>query len=68
MLDDAEQGRAIHPKPPHDNLRARVIEAQRQTLFDLRSQGTIGDDAFHQLEAQLDIAELSATRTDEAFE
>jgi hypothetical protein len=45
-------------------LRALIIEKQRQTLFALRSQGIIGDDAFHQVEAQLDLAELSTARTE----
>jgi len=68
MLEDSKQQNGTHPKSPQDDLRARVIEKQRQTLFALRTEGVIGDDAFHQLEAQLDLAELSATRADEAGE
>ena len=40
-------------------LRAIIIERQRTVLFKLRSEGMIGDDAFHDLEAQLDLAELN---------
>jgi CPA1 family monovalent cation:H+ antiporter len=65
LLDDEEQQGAVHPRSPQDDLRTCIIQKQRETLFALRSQGTIGDDAFHQLEAQLDLAELSATRTDD---
>jgi CPA1 family monovalent cation:H+ antiporter len=43
------------------NLRARVIERQRATLLALRERGIIGDDAFHRIEAQLDLAELSVS-------
>ena len=68
MLDETERRGTIHPRAPQDDLRARVIESQRRTLLALRSQGVIGDDAFHQLEAQLDLAELSATRTGETLE
>jgi CPA1 family monovalent cation:H+ antiporter len=64
MLEDSERQRGLHPKSPQDDLRARIIEKQRQALFALRTDGVIGDDAFHQLEAQLDLAELSATRAD----
>ena len=38
----------------------RAQAAERQTLFDLRARGVIGDDAFHRVEEELDWAELSA--------
>jgi monovalent cation/hydrogen antiporter len=44
---------------PLPNLRALVIERQRSTLITLRTDGVIGDDAFHIIEAQLDMDELS---------
>jgi CPA1 family monovalent cation:H+ antiporter len=43
----------------HD-LRARLIEKQRQSLFEMRASGEIGDAAFQQIEARLDWAELNA--------
>jgi monovalent cation/hydrogen antiporter len=43
----------------NEQLRARVITEQRRALVDLRDQGTIGDQAFHEVEARLDIAELN---------
>jgi CPA1 family monovalent cation:H+ antiporter len=43
-----------------DSLRARIVVAQRDALLDMRANGEIGDDAFHRIEAQLDVAELSA--------
>jgi CPA1 family monovalent cation:H+ antiporter len=42
-----------------DRLRAAMV-AQRRRLSTLRSSGTIGDDAFHQIEEELDWAELAA--------
>ncbi len=34
--------------------------AERQTLFELRRSGVIGDDAFHRVEEELDWAEVNA--------
>ncbi len=44
----------------YDALRARIVAAQRAALLEMRSKDEIGDDAFHQLEAQLDVAEVNA--------
>jgi monovalent cation/hydrogen antiporter len=44
----------------HDSLRLRAIVAQRRTLLRLREEGTIGDEAFHRLEEEVDWAELDA--------
>jgi Na+/H+ antiporter len=40
--------------------RRRALSAERQTLFDLRARGVIGDDAYHRIEEELDWAELDA--------
>jgi monovalent cation/hydrogen antiporter len=45
---------------PADPLRRRAIGAARRSLLELRQSEEIGDDAFHQLEEELDRAELSA--------
>jgi monovalent cation/hydrogen antiporter len=44
----------------YDSLRARIVAAQRDALLEMRSNDEIGDDAFHQVEAQLDVAEVNA--------
>jgi len=44
----------------YGSLRASIVAAQRDTLIEMRANGDIGDDAFHQVEAQLDVAELNA--------
>jgi monovalent cation/hydrogen antiporter len=43
-------------------VQSRAIAAERRALDLLRSQGDIGDDAFHYLEEELDWAEVHAQR------
>jgi len=45
---------------PADPLRRRAIGAARRAILQLREAEDIGDDAFHQLEEELDRAELNA--------
>ena len=45
---------------PADPMRRRAISAARGALLELRRSEEIGDDAFHQIEEELDRAELSA--------
>jgi monovalent cation/hydrogen antiporter len=39
---------------------SRAVAAERRRLVELRNEGTIGDDAFHRVEEDLDWAELNA--------
>jgi monovalent cation/hydrogen antiporter len=57
--DDPDGGIASSELPA-DPLRRRAILAARHAILDLRQSETIGDDAFHQLEEELDRAELGA--------
>jgi monovalent cation/hydrogen antiporter len=44
-------------------LRAKILAARRDRLLAMRSDGVIGDEAFHRLEEELDFADLAlATR------
>ncbi len=45
--------------PPGELIR-RAVSAERRRLLALRADGTIGDDAFHRVEEELDWAELNA--------
>ena len=45
---------------PASPLRRRAIGAARQALLRMRNLEEIGDDAFHQVEEELDRAELGA--------
>jgi monovalent cation/hydrogen antiporter len=42
------------------SLQARAVAEQRRVLAALRSAGRIGDDAFHLVEEEIDLLELSA--------
>jgi monovalent cation/hydrogen antiporter len=44
----------------YDDLRLRAIKYQRKALERLRGEGTIGDEAYHRLQEELDWAELDA--------
>jgi monovalent cation/hydrogen antiporter len=47
------------PTFPIKALRARAVAARRERLFAMRRDGAIGDDAFHRLEEELDLADLA---------
>ena len=54
-VDEAQGG------TEHDDLRLNAIKRQRDVLEKLRAEGTIGDQAYHTLEEELDWAELAAS-------
>jgi monovalent cation/hydrogen antiporter len=43
-------------------LRAKTVAARRDRLLAMRSDGVIGDEAFHRLEEELDFSELALLR------
>jgi len=55
-----QTGRAARLDTEHNALRRTALAAARKTALDLRQRGTIGDDAFHRLEEELDWLELGA--------
>jgi CPA1 family monovalent cation:H+ antiporter len=50
------------PLTPGDLMR-QAVAAERRRLSALRADGSIGDDAFHRIEEELDWAELNAEMT-----
>jgi monovalent cation/hydrogen antiporter len=58
--DNSPDGGVASGELPADPLRRRAIRAARQSILTLRRSEEIGDDAFHQIEEELDRAELSA--------
>ena len=72
--DDSQTARllareyAVRAARAHDDAREnalaalerRAVDAQREALLSLRSQQVIGDDAFHVVEAEVDLLELAA--------
>ena len=47
------------PNLPSAALREKILTVRRERLLALRSDGVIGDDAFHRLEEELDFADLA---------
>ncbi len=45
----------------YDKLRLYAIKSQRDALEELRRNGTIGDEAYHRLEEEIDWTELAAS-------
>lgn len=60
LLRAEEDGGVASGELPADPLRRRAIQAARRSILDLRQSEEIGDDAFHQIEEELDWAEMSA--------
>jgi len=59
----AEQGPAAGPADgarSYATAARAAMAAERRRLSELRADGTIGDDAFHRIEEELDRAELGA--------
>lgn len=56
-----QTGRTAQLDTDHNALRRTALAVARKTAFDLRQRGTIGDDAFHRLEEELDWLELGAS-------
>jgi CPA1 family monovalent cation:H+ antiporter len=55
---DEDNGPPIFPAQA---LRARALAARRNRLLAMRRDGVIGDEAFHRIEEELDLAELALT-------
>jgi Na+/H+ antiporter len=62
MVESSESSPSEHAfdEQPGNRARLKAIAAARNKVNELRLQGTIGDDAYHVLEEELDWAELSA--------
>jgi CPA1 family monovalent cation:H+ antiporter len=46
----------------HDEIHRGALEAARQAVFAMRASDEIGDDAFHQIEEELDWLEMAGGR------
>jgi monovalent cation/hydrogen antiporter len=47
----------------HSDIHLRAVEAARRAVIDMRSNQEIGDDAFHQVEEDLDWLEMAGGRS-----
>lgn len=63
--DTTHTERPIADRGTLPRLRRQTIVAARQQIVKLRRDGTIGDDAYHRVEAQLDRAEVYAEGGDD---
>lgn len=62
LARDAQDGNG-RPVLAGKEIRAAALAARREHLLVMRNEGTIGDDAFHRLEAEMDQIEMAiATR------
>jgi hypothetical protein len=55
-------GSGAGPRDAHADIHRRALEAARQTVFKMRADEQIGDDAFHLVEAELDRLEMATIR------
>ena len=63
-LTHEEAGAAAGPahRSAHDEIHRGALEAARQAVIAMRASGEIGDDAFHQIEEELDWLEMAEGR------
>jgi CPA1 family monovalent cation:H+ antiporter len=62
---DVTIGAATGDPASHGELRRRSLEGARQAVHAMRRADEIGDDAFHQLEEELDWLEMAGNPTTE---
>ena len=60
IADEGEAGRS-----GHRDVHRRALQTARQAVLAMRASDEIGDDAFHQMEEELDWIEMSAGGTAE---
>jgi len=56
---DANSGDGEAQQIAHRDIHLRALQAARQAVFAMRANEEIGDDAFHQMEEELDWIEMS---------
>ena len=65
-LAPANEKRDGHgPHAAHDDIHRSALQAARQAVIDMRTNDEIGDDAFHQMEEELDWLEMAGGGKDE---
>jgi len=63
---DANDGKGDAGRSAHGDVHRRALQAARQAVLDMRASEEIGDDAFHQMEEELDWIEMSDGGEEEA--
>jgi len=62
--ESAQEGEAR--RLAHNDIHQRALGAARQAVHAMRASGEIGDDAFHQLEEELDWIEMAGAGKEES--
>jgi monovalent cation/hydrogen antiporter len=62
--DNQNEGEAR--RSAHQDIHRRALQAARQTVLAMRASGEIGDDAFHQMEEELDWIEMAGGGNEDA--
>ena len=57
--------RADEPRSAHSEIHRGAVQAARQAVLAMRDNHEIGDDAFHQMEEELDWLEMADGGRDE---
>ena len=52
-------------RPEHTTMHRRALKAAREAVLEMRSSDEIGDDAFHEIEEELDCLEMADGRKEE---
>jgi hypothetical protein len=59
-LAAADSNRAVDGRlAAHSEIHRGALQAARQAILDMRNNDEIGDDAFHQMEEELDWLEMA---------
>jgi CPA1 family monovalent cation:H+ antiporter len=58
--DEAQANASVRRESALADLQQAAVGAQRAALHELRRQELIGDDAFHAVEAEIDVLDLTA--------
>ena len=64
LIDHFSRGDAAAGRTEHGAFHRRALQAARQEVLRMRSTNEIGDDAFHQVEEDLDWVEMAGERTE----
>jgi monovalent cation/hydrogen antiporter len=64
-LTDERGGAGDGTRAVHNELHRGAVDAARQAVHTMRANDEIGDDAFHQIEEELDWLEMAGHRTAE---
>jgi CPA1 family monovalent cation:H+ antiporter len=49
----------------HNDIHRRALQAAREAVLSMRNQDEIGDDAFHQMEEELDWLDMAGGRNED---